>query len=138
MDIQNVLQQVLGAAAKNPDLLANLVQHPYSTIGNITGNENVSKEEASQVVAATSQLAAGNPIDFGNLATFASGLLANNGGSVHNLANAILGNGSSQGVDISQGVPTDMLASMAKAVNLTNGIGLDDILGIAGVFLGKK
>lgn len=138
MDIQMVLQQVLGAAAKNPDLLTNLVAHPYSTIGNITGNENVSKEEASQVVAATSQLAAGQAVDFGNLATFASGLLANNGGSVHNLANAILGSGSTKGVDISQGVPTDMLASMAKAVNLTNGIGLDDILGIAGVFLGKK
>ena len=37
MDIQMVLQQVLGAAAKNPDLLTNLVAHPYSTIGNITG-----------------------------------------------------------------------------------------------------
>ena len=59
MNIESVVQLLAGEVAKNPQMLTSLLNHPYSTIGNATNNNNVSKEEASQVVAAMSQLAGG-------------------------------------------------------------------------------
>ena len=76
MAIQDVVQQLVTVVAKNPEILQSLMEHPYSTIGNMTGNENVSKEEASQVVAATSALASGQSVDFGGLASMAATLLS--------------------------------------------------------------
>ena len=137
MDIQAIVQQLVGQVAQNPDLLSGLMQHPYSTIGNVTGNENVSKEEASQVVAATSALATGQAVDFGNLASMASGLLADNGGSVHELANSLLGSGSSQGVDVTQGISADLLGNLASGVDLSDGLGIDDLMNVAGKLFGK-
>lgn len=145
MNIQELVQAIAGGSAENPDLLSSLMQHPYSTVGNLTGNENVSSEEASQVVTAIASLAGGQGIDFGNLSSMASQLLSENGGSVHTLANALLGSGASQGVDVSNGVSSDILSNLMGAfsgggipgVDLSDGIGLDDVMGIAGSFLGR-
>ena len=139
MNIESVVQLLAGEVAKNPQMLTNLLQHPYSTIGNATNNDNVSKDEASQVVAAMSQLAGGNSVDFGGLAAMASGLLGQNNGSVHQLANSLLGSGSTQGVNISNGFDASKLAAnIAAGVDLSDGLGLDDILRVAGGFLGGR
>lgn len=167
MAIQDVVVQLVNMVAKNPQILSGLMEHPYSTIGNMTDNNNVSKEEASQVVAATAAMASGREVDFGGLDKLAAGLLSDNGGSVHAMANALLGSGSTQGVDVSQGIDMGMISTLmgvagslfggigaqpaataasgrtaavagaAKpAVDLSDGIGLDDVLGIAGSLLG--
>ena len=38
MDIQELVKMLVGNTEKNPDLLGSLMQHPYSTIGNLTNN----------------------------------------------------------------------------------------------------
>lgn len=146
MDIQELVKMLVGSTEENPDLLGSLLQHPYSTIGNLTNNDNVSKEEASQAVTAMAALASGQGVDFGSLASVASQLLAGNGGSVHSLAQALLGSGAPEGVDVSGGVTDDILGNLAKAVfdggvagvDLSDGIGLDDLMGFANFFLGGK
>ncbi len=146
MDIQDLVQMLVGSTQENPDLLGSLMQHPYSTIGNLTDNNDVSSDEASQAVTAMAALASGQSVDFGSLASVASQLLASNGGSVHSLADALLGSGAPAGVDVSNGVSTDILSNLAGAafsggiagVDLSDGIGLDDLMGLAGFFLGKK
>ena len=146
MDIQELVQTLVGSATENPDLLGNLMQHPYSTIGNLTNNNNVSSEEASQAVTAVAALAGGQNIDFGNLSSVASQLLSDNGGSVHNLAASLLGSGAPGGVDVSNGVSSDILSNIAgtvfsggvAGVDLSDGIGLDDVMGFANFLMGKK
>lgn len=146
MDIQELVQMLVGNATENPDLLESLMQHPYSTVGNLTNNNNVSSEEASQAVTAMAALAGGQSLDFGNLAAVASQLLADNGGSVHNLAASLLGSGAPGGVDVSNGVSSNILSNLAGAVfsggvagvNLSDGIGLDDVMGFANFLMGKK
>ena len=146
MDIQDVVKMFTENAADQPDLLGSLMQHPYSTIGNLTDNENVSKEEASQAVTAIAALAGGQNVNFGDLASVASQLLSENGGSVHALAETLLGSGGSAGVDVSNGVSTDIVSNLAGAmfnggiagVDLSDGVGIDDVMGLAGFFMGKR
>ncbi|MDO4399631.1 MAG: hypothetical protein Q4D27_01630 [Coriobacteriia bacterium] len=139
MNIENVVQLIAGQVAQNPQMLTSLLEHPYSTIGNATNNNNVSKDEASQVVAAMSQLACGSAVDFGSLASMASGLLGQNGGSVHQLANSLLGAGSTQGVNVTNGIDAAKIANcIASGVDLSDGLGLDDIMRVAGKFLGGR
>ena len=139
MNIESVVQLLAGQVAQNPQMLTSLLNHPYSTIGNATNNNNVSKEEASQVVAAMSQLAGGNSVDFGGLAAMASGLLGQNNNSVHALANSLLGSGSTQGVNVSNGLDaTKIAANIAAGVDLSDGLGLDDLFRVAGKFLGGR
>ena len=139
MNIESVVQLLAGQVAQNPQMLTSLLNHPYSTIGNATNNNNVSKEEASQVVAAMSQLAGGNSVDFGGLAAMASGLLGQNNNSVHALANSLLGSGSTQGVNVSNGLDAAKIAAnIAAGVDLSDGLGLDDLFRVAGKFLGGR
>ena len=139
MNIESVVQLLAGQVAQNPQMLTSLLEHPYSTIGNATNNNNVSKDEASQVVAAMSQLACGSAVDFGNLAAMASGLLGQNGNSVHALANSLLGSGSTQGVNVSNGLDAAKIAgNIAAGVDLSDGLGMDDLLRVAGKFLGGR
>lgn len=143
MDIQELVKMLVGATSENPDILSSMMQHPYSTIGNLTNNANVSKEEASQAVTAMAALAGGQNVDFGSLASVASQLLAGSDNSVHSLASSLLGSAGEAGVDVSQGVSTDIIANLGKAVfsggiagvDLSDGIGLDDLMGVAGFFL---
>ena len=144
MDMQDLIKLLVGNAGENPDLLSSLMEHPYSTIGNLTNNDNVSKEEASQAVTAVAALASGQSVDFGSLASVAAQLLAGNDNSVHSLASALLGSSAPAGVDVSKGVGDDILGNLAKAafgggvagIDLSDGIGLDDLMGFANVFLG--
>ena len=146
MDIQDLVKMLVGSTEENPDLLGSLMQHPYSTIGNLTDNENVSKEEASQAVTAMAALASGQAVDFGSLASVASQLLAGSDGSVHSLAQALLGSGAPAGIDVSNGVSTDILSNLASAafsdgiagVDLSDGLGLDDLMGFASHLMGGK
>ena len=144
MDIQDLVQLLIGSTEENPDLLGSLMQHPYSTIGNLTDNPDVSKEEASQAVTAMAALAGGQQVDFGSLASVASQLLAGNDNSVHSLAEALLGSGAPAGVDVSNGVSDDILGNLANAafsggiagVDLSDGLGLDDLMGFASALMG--
>ncbi|MDO4533596.1 MAG: hypothetical protein Q4C36_07730 [Coriobacteriia bacterium] len=139
MNIESVVQLLAGQVAQNPQMLTSLLNHPYSTIGNATNNNNVSKEEASQVVAAMSQLAGGQSVDFSGLAAMASGLLGQNNNSVHALANSLLGSGSTQGVNVSNGLDAAKIAAnIAAGVDLSDGLGLDDLFRVAGKFLGGR
>ena len=139
MNIESVVQLLAGQVAQNPQMLTSLLEHPYSTIGNATNNNNVSKDEASQVVAAMSQLACGSAVDFSGLAAMASGLLGQNNNSVHALANSLLGAGSTQGVNVSSGLDAAKIAgNIAAGVDLSDGLGLDDVLRVAGKFLGGR
>ena len=146
MDIKDVVKMFTQTASEQPDMLSSLMQHPYSTIGNLTDNEDVSKEEASQAVTALAALAGGQSVDFDNLGSVASQLLSENGGSVHELAKALLGSGADVGVDVSNGVSTDIVSNLAgtmfsggiAGVDLSDGVGLDDVMGLAGFFMGKR
>ena len=144
MDMQELVKMLVGGAQENPDLLGSLMQHPYSTIGNLTNNENVSKEEASQAVTAMAALSSGQAVDFGSLSEVASQLLAGNDNSVHSLAASLLGSAAPTGVDVSNGVSADILSNLAGAVfsgkgiagvDLSDGIGLDDLMGFANFFM---
>ena len=144
MDIQDLVQMLVGGVGEDPDLLGSLMEHPYSTIGNLTDNSDVSKEEASQAVTAMAALASGQSVDFSSLGEVASQLLAGSDNSVHSLASALLGSDSPTGVDVSNGVSTDILSNLAGAafsggiagVDLSDGIGLDDLMGFAGFIMG--
>ena len=138
---QDIVQQLISSVVSNPDLFSSLVQHPYSTMRDVTGAEEISKEEASQAVAAVSLLGSGQSVDFGNLGEIASLLLSKNNGSVHEMAANLLSEESAATPS-----PADLIANLANVnfekglagVDLTNGIGLDDVIGFATGLLGKK
>ena len=146
MDMQDIIQMLLSQTQQNPATLTNLMQHPYSTISNVTGIENVSSAQASQAVTAMSAVAAGQSIDFGSLANIAAALMGQNNNSVHTLANSILGSGTTHGVDVTNGATTDMLTNIATAVlsngklGSSQGSGLDlgSLIQLAGLVLGSK
>lgn len=147
MASQDIVQQLVGSVLSNPDLMNNLAEHPYSTVREVTGQEEVSRDEVSQALAAFSALANGQQIDFGNLASLASGLLADNGGSAHAMAQSLFGAQIQESNSASAADPVaDMLAMLSKVdfakgmagVNLSDGLGLDDVVGFAGAILGGK
>ena len=112
MDIQDMIQMLLGSAQKEPDILSQLVEHPYSTIRGVTGLQDISREQASQVVAGTAAAARGQQIDLGSLGGIAQMLLGKSDNSVHSMADMLLGSGSSAGVNMSQGVGDDILSNI--------------------------
>ena len=198
MDIQSIVGSLIGLAQDNPSILGSLVEHPYSTVRTVSGVEDVSRQEAAEVVTAVSSLAQGNAVDFGQLAGLAGTLLGQNNNSVHSLAGSLFGSllgidtaapvqqqaaeepagmqldlgklatiaGSllaianatgittkktkKSGVDLSDGIGLDDVAGLAgtllsnnskkktSGIDLSDGIGLDDVIGIAGTMLGGK
>ena len=59
--------------------------------------------------------------------------------SVHQLANSLLGAGSTQGVNVSNGLDAAKIAgNIAAGVDLSDGLGLDDLFRVAGKFLGGR
>ncbi|MBR2522046.1 MAG: hypothetical protein IKE61_02830 [Coriobacteriales bacterium] len=112
MDIQDMISMLLGSAQKEPDILSQLVEHPYSTIRGVTGLQDITREQASQVVAGTAAAARGQQIDLGNLAGIAQMLLGSSDNSVHSMADMLLGSGHSAGVNMSQGVGDDILSNI--------------------------
>ncbi len=147
MASQDIVQQLVNSVVSNPDLMNNLVEHPYSTVREATGQQEVSREEVSQALAGFSALANGQQIDFGNLANIAAGLLSQNGGSAHAMAESLFGAQVAESNSASAANPVaDMIAMLSKVdfmkgmagVNLKDGLGLDDVIGFAGAILGKK
>ncbi len=155
MATQDIVQQIVKAAISNPNMLSALMEHPYSTISELTGIETVTKEQASQAVTATSALASGQSVDFASLAATAAKLLSSNGNSVHALASALFGGGMTKKEDeaapsLSSALTGQILQNLkgiafgegtAKTsgpkLDLTDGIGVDDVVAIAGKFLSK-
>jgi len=147
MALQDIVQQLVGGVVSNPDLMNNLASHPYSTIRDVTGEENLSRDDVSQALAAFSSLANGKQVDFGNLANLAQGLLADNGGSAHAMAQSLFGAQIAESNSASAADPIgDMLGMLSNVsfekgmagVDLSDGLGIDDIAGFAGAILGGK
>lgn len=148
MASQDIVQQLVGSVVSNPDLMNNLAAHPYSTIRDATGKEDVSRDDVSQALAAFSTLANGQQVDFSNLASMAQGLLAENGGSAHAMAQSLFGSQIAESNSASAADPIgDMLGMLSNVsfgqgiagVDLSDGFGLDDVMGIAGaIFKGRK
>ena len=152
-------QQIIGMIAqtvmKNPDILTSLMNHPYSTVAEVSGQnkEDLSKEEVSQVVAGVSGLASGQQVDFGSLASLASTMLAQNNGSAHDMASNLLGSQLTPAVQApaeggAQAQPANAAAveNIAKlfgagaipGVDLSDGFDLKDVISLAANFLGGK
>ncbi|RVU97375.1 hypothetical protein EII22_07035 [Coriobacteriales bacterium OH1046] len=164
MDIRSIVGNIIGLAQDNPSILGSLIEHPYSTVRTISGAEDVSREEASQVVTAVSSLAQGKAVDFDALGGMASLLLGQNDNSVHTLAGSLFGSLLGGGADKQEasaeapaaGFNLDLgqlatiagsLLTIANAtgiatkktkkggVDLSDGIGLDDIAGVASTLM---
>ncbi len=168
MDIQSIVGALIGLAQDNPSVLGSLVEHPYSTVRSVTGAQEVSRNEAAEVVTAVSSLAQGKAVDFDALGSMASTLLGQNDNSVHTLAGSLFGNllgvpsagkaeqaeekpaGSGLNLDLGKlATIAGSLLTIANStgiatgkgkkggVDLSDGIGLDDIVGIASSLLGN-
>ena len=155
MQTQDIIGAIAQTVMKNPDILTSLMNHPYSTVAEVSGQnkEDLSKEQVSQVVAGVSGLASGQQVDFGNLASLASTMLAQNGGSAHSMASNLLGTQLPPAVIASeasgaqaQPANADAVANIAKlfgagaipGVDLSDGFDVKDAIGLAAHFLGKK
>jgi len=145
MASQDIVQQLVNSVVSNPDLMNSLAEHPYSTVREATGQEEVSRDDVSQALAAFSALANGQQVDFGNLASIASGLLADNGGSAHAMAQSLFGSQIAESNSASAADPiSDMIAMLSKVdfakgiagVDLSDGLDFGDVLGFAGAILG--
>ncbi len=144
MNMQDIVGQIAQQAIQNPQVLTDLMNHPYSSVKQVTGEQEVSRDEVSQVLAGVSGLASGNKVDFANLAGIASQLLAANDGSAHTMATSLLG---AQTGDAAQsGVSADAISNITKmlgagaipGVDLSDGLDIKDAIGFVGAMLGKK
>ena len=138
MDTASMIKNLIGGVMENPSLLGNLSEHPYSTIAQTSGiNEQISRDQASQVLAAFANLASPGSTDLTGLSSMASGMLADNGNSVHSLAASLFGGNAATSQSQSS-----MLSNLAGAVlgselsgvtglDLSDGFGVDDIIGLA-------
>lgn len=146
MASENLVQQLVGSVLQDPSLMNSLASHPYSTVSQVTGQENVSREEVSEALAGVSALAGGQALDFGSLSELAASLLADNGGSAHAMAQSLFGIplAESQSTATPADPISDMLGNLANVsfgqgiagVDLSDGFGLDDVAGIAGALFG--
>jgi hypothetical protein len=125
VDIASTLIQFL---ASNPELITQFLNHPYSTTQQATGaSQQLSQTDMSEVVTAAAAMSTGQNVDMSNLAGVASTLLAQNGGSVHALTNALFGT-PQQAVQIQQ----QQAASGAQS----SGLDLGTLVGLAGALMG--
>ena len=142
MSTKRNVKSLVESIQSSPDFLSQLAAHPYSAMRESTGKKDVSREEVSEAMAALSQLMGGNSVDFSNMGGIASGMLSENGGSAHTMAESLFGDylsdlgrsGHAQG-----GLTPDFLSNLARVdfakgiagVDLSDGIGLDDVVGFA-------
>lgn len=127
VDIASTLIKFL---ASNPELITQFLSHPYSTTQQATGaSQQLSQTDMSEVVTAAAAMSTGQNVDMSNLAGVASTLLAQNGGSVHALTNALFGT-PQQAVQIQQ--------QQASANNgAVGGLDLGTLVGLAGSLMGS-
>lgn len=94
MDVMQVASQLLGFLGNNPQLIQQFIQHPYSTTAQATGsNEQLSREDMSQVVTAAAALSNNQQLPSSDIANIASALLGQNNNSVHSLTSMLFGGG---------------------------------------------
>ena len=146
VDIAQTLMSFLGS---NPQMLTEFLDHPYSTTQQATGaEEQLSQQDMSQVVTALAGLAGGKKADMSGLAGLAAGLLTANGGSVHSLVNALFGSSQQPLVQQQAAAGVDLgalmqlaggidMGKLASAVDLSDGLGMDDIMNAAGALFGR-
>ena len=97
MDIQQVASQLVNYLGKNPQLITQFIEHPYSTTAKATGsNAEISKRDMSQIVTAAAALANGQQLGMGDVANIASALMGQNNNSVHSLTSMLFGGGNTQ------------------------------------------
>jgi hypothetical protein len=94
MDIQQVAKQLINYSGKNPQLIMQLIEHPYSTTAKATGSDaQISKKDMSQILTAAAALASGQQLGGSDVANIASALLGQNNNSVHSLTSMLFGGG---------------------------------------------
>ena len=97
MDIQQVASQLINYLGKNPELITQFIEHPYSTTAKATGSDaEISKRDMSQIVTAAAALANGQQLGMGDVANIASALMGQNNNSVHSLTSMLFGGGNTQ------------------------------------------
>ena len=147
MATQDILKSLIGSVTANPDFISQLASHPYSAVRESTGAEDVSRSEVSEALTALSALMGGANVNFDELGGIASGLLSQNDGSAHQLAQSLFGNmlgGQTSGAT-SRGIGPAQLANLASVsfekgmagVDLSDGLGIDDVIGFAKGVLGR-
>jgi hypothetical protein len=125
VDIASTLIKFL---ASNPELITQFLNHPYSTTQQATGaSQQLSQTDMSEVVTAAAAMSTGQNVDMSNLAGVASTLLAQNGGRVPQLTNALFGT-PQQAVQIQQEQATSGVQS--------SGLDLGTLVGLAGALMG--
>lgn len=139
MATTDIAQQLIGFLTSNPAQLSNFLNHPYSTVQEATGaKEKLSRDDMSQVITATAAQATGAKLPTDQLAGIASALLSQNGGSVHSLTSALFGGApKASATNNAAGLDLGALVNLAGAldfskIDLTDGIGIDDVMGLFG------
>ena len=154
---EQIVQQLIGSILQNPASAQTIAEHPYSSVKKVTGQDWVEQSQVAEVISMLGGLAKGKTVDYGLVPERSQAQLANNGGSAHAMAESVLGSlfGFGQAAPQQQApqsnMAMDILGNLANVafssgkagakVDLSDGIGIDDILGIAnlaGGFLGKK
>ncbi|HAM15822.1 MAG TPA: hypothetical protein DCP91_08200 [Eggerthellaceae bacterium] len=143
MATQDTVKSLVDSVMSNPDFLSHIASHPYSAVRESTGKQDVSRQEVSEAMAALSALMGGQTVDFGNISSLASGMLADNGGSAHSMASALFGGGSGGGMPFD--FARDVLPNLQNinfergmaGVDLSDGLGIDDVIGFAKGVLGR-
>lgn len=158
---EQIVQQLIGSILQNPASAQTIAEHPYSSVKKVTGQDWVEQSQVAEVISMLGGLAKGKTVDYGLVPERSQAQLANNGGSAHAMAESVLGSlfGFGQAAQQQQkqaaatqsNMAMDILGNLANVafssgkagakVDLSDGIGIDDILGIAnlaGGFLGKK
>lgn len=117
MDIQSAATQLLNYLGNNPEKLAQLAAHPYSTTAKAIGtNERISQKDMSRVLAQVAAQVSGQSLGTNETKDLASTLLGQNGGSVHTLANTLFGGASTPTAPASGSAGPSMTEIMAKSV----------------------
>lgn len=94
MDIQQVAKTLIAYLGNNPELITQLIQHPYSTTAKAVGSDaEISKKDMSQILTAAAALASGQQLGGSDIANIASALLGQNNNSNHSLASMLFGGG---------------------------------------------
>lgn len=153
---EEIVQQLIGNILQNPQSAQTLVQHPYSSVKQVTGQSYVDQSQVAEVISMLGGLAKGKTVDYSLVQERSQSQLAKSGGSAHTMAENVLGSlfgfgqaAQQQTAAVKQQAATqsnaamDILSNLAgvafssgKAgakVDLSDGIGIGDILGIANI-----
>ena len=162
---EQIVQQLIGSILQNPQSAQTLVEHPYSSVKKVTGQDWVDQSQVAEVISMLGGLAKGKTVDYSLVQERSQSQLAKSGGSAHSMAENVLGSLFGYGTAAQQTAATKQTAAAQQAsgldltsilgnlagvafssgkagskIDLSDGIGIGDILGIANIagnFLGK-